>query len=85
MNFQEEPQRQTCKACHCADKFNYRVPDRLWEQIVPRPLQDGVVCLDCFDSFASEKGIQYAEALESVYFAGEKAAMELRVVRSHDP
>ena len=41
--------------------------------------------MECFDKFASEKDIKYADALGTVYFAGEKAAMELKVVHSHDP
>ena len=85
MHRSDEPQRQTCKACDCADKFNYRVPDQLWERIVPRQLQDGAICLECFDGFASEKGIAYAEAIDELYFAGDKAAMKLKVVNSHDP
>ena len=85
MDLQQETQRQTCKACRCADKFNYYVPDSLWEEIVPKQLQEGAVCLECFDKFASERGIKYADALGSVYFAGEKAAMELKVVHAHDP
>ena len=85
MGVKKELHRQTCKACHCADKFNYHVPDRLWEEIVPEKLQGNAVCLDCFDKFASAKGIKYADAIDSVYFAGDKAAMELRVVDAHDP
>ena len=85
MEAEKELQRQTCKACRCADKFNYHVPDSLWAEIVPEQLQQGAVCLECFDKFASEKGKRYADALDTVYFAGDKAAMELKVVDAHDP
>jgi hypothetical protein len=84
MSAENELQRQTCKACHCADKFNYHVPDSLWKAIVPKRLQLGTICLECFDRFASEKGITYADALDALYFAGDKAAMELKVVDAHD-
>jgi len=54
--------RQICKACGCPDKFDFNVPDEMWRGIVPREYRHGVVCLDCFDSFASEKGIDYSES-----------------------
>ena len=82
---QSELRRQTCKACHCQDKFNYHVPYLLWEEVVPEGLKESAVCLDCFDAFACEKGVRYADALDTVYFAGEKASIELKVVDSHDP
>ena len=85
MDFEDKLQRQTCKACHCADKFNYHVPDSLWEEVVPEEFQAAAVCLECFDNFASKKGIKYADALDKLYFAGDKAAMELKVVNAHDP
>lgn len=81
----QEPLQQTCRACHCVDKFNFHVPNSLWEQVVPENLRNSVVCLDCFDGFAAEKELQYTHVLDTVYFAGEKAQIELRVVDSHDP
>lgn len=84
MSAENDLQRQTCKACHCADKFNYRVPDSIWKAIVPKPLQLGTICLECFDRFAFERGIRYADALGALYFAGDKAAMEFKVVDAHD-
>lgn len=85
MDLQPELQRQTCKACHCTDKFNYHVPDAVWDEVVPDQLKESAVCLECFDTFASEKGVRYADVLGKLYFAGEKAAIELKVVDTHDP
>jgi len=76
--------QQTCRSCHCIDKYNFHVPDHLWQRVVPTNLRHSVVCLECFDRFASEKNIQYAHFLDVVYFAGEKAQMALKVVDSHD-
>jgi hypothetical protein len=81
----QEQLQQTCKSCHCIDKFNFHVPDYLWERVVPENLQNCVVCLECFDGFAADKELPYTHVLDTVYFAGEKAQMELKVVDSHDP
>ena len=56
------------------------MPDDVWESIVPKPFQTRVVCLDCFDKFASAKGIHYAEHLDKeTYFVGEMAVFTLRI------
>jgi hypothetical protein len=51
-------QRQTCKACGVPDKFNFQVPDEIWNAVVPRKLRNCVVCLGCFD----ERGRQMKAA-----------------------
>ena len=78
-------QRQTCSSCCCEDKFDYHVPPSLWQAVVPKEFYDAVICLECFDKFAAEKGLRYADELSMIYFAGEKAAMKLKVVDAHDP
>jgi len=80
-----QPSQQTCRSCRCVDKFDFHVPDLVWKQVVPKNLQTRVVCLECFDKFAAEKQVPYTHFLHTVYFAGEKAQMELKVVDSHDP
>lgn len=72
--------RQRCKVCGCRDKFNFHVPDDLWERVVPPRYRNRVVCLACFDDFAKRRGVAYATSLETVYFAGDKACLELKVV-----
>jgi len=73
-----KPQSQTCKVCGHADKFNFHVPDEVWQAIVPEEYQDRVVCLACFDEFAYRRGVPYAHALRSLYFAGDQATYEFR-------
>jgi hypothetical protein len=73
-------QLQTCKACGYRDKFDFHVPDEIWEAVVPAYLRGRVVCLACFDDFAEERGIDYAAHVSTLYFAGDGAAFELRVV-----
>jgi len=69
-----EPQRQTCKVCGAADKFDFHVPDDLWAAIVPPPYRNRVVCLYCFDEFAAERGVDYSRAVAELCFAGRKAS-----------
>lgn len=72
--------RQTCKACGRPDKFDFHVPDHVWVAVVPTGLQKKVVCLFCFDAFAMERQIDYAAHLQTIYFAGDRAAFEFRTV-----
>jgi len=65
--------RQTCKACGNRDAFDFHVSDETWTRIVPPHLRTRVVCLCCFDKFAKEHGISYAEEITTLYFSGEKA------------
>lgn len=78
----EKAQRQTCKACGCPDKFDFHVPDRVWNEVVPREFVNKVVCLGCFDKFAYEKQVDYAESLDMLYFAGDRAIFRFETVAS---
>jgi hypothetical protein len=77
-------QHQTCKACGNRDKFDFTVPDEVWASVVPDHLRTRVVCLPCFDDFAQSRGIDYAAHVSSLYFAGDGAAFEFRVVSASD-
>ena len=76
--------RQTCKVCKCRDKFDFNVPDELWTRVVPMEYQQKVVCLDCFDRFASEKQIDYCDSIDVLYFAGDKATFKFQTVSAQD-
>lgn len=77
-------QQQRCKECGLADRFNFNLPDEIWDAVVPIRLRNRVVCLSCFDGFAREKGIAYAEHLHILYFAGEAAVFILQVLQARD-
>ena len=62
---------QRCKVCGKRDKFDFTVIDEIWNSIVPKPFRNNVVCLACFDAFASQKGIKYADTIfPELYFSG---------------
>ena len=76
--------RQTCKVCRYKDKFNFHVPDSVWNQIVPENFRNSVVCLGCFDDFAVNKNIPYAANLDHLYFAGDAANLVWRLEVAQD-
>lgn len=71
--------RQRCKVCGNADKFNYHVPDELWQIIVPAKYQNRVICLACFDEFAEKKKVDYTTSIGVIYFAGNDNSIKLRI------
>lgn len=79
-----DPQQQTCKVCHRPDKFDFHVPDEIWEAIVPPPYTNRIVCLYCFDDFASLRGVVYAEYVRTLYFAGEQSTFEFTATSAID-
>ena len=76
--------QQKCKMCGQSDKFDYHVPDNIWNDIVPRELRKKVVCLSCFDELAKEKGVIYAGFLHELHFAGSQASLVFRLVAYGD-
>ena len=74
--------RQTCKVCGKADKFDFHVPNKIWNKVVPRRFRTRVVCLSCFDEFARQRNVDYAAAVDKLYFADDKATFTFQVVRA---
>lgn len=74
-------QKQKCKVCGQADGFNFYVPDEVWTAVVPPRWRERVVCLRCFDRFASRVGVDYVRHLSEVCFAGEGSSVGFEVVK----
>lgn len=72
---------QTCKVCGHRDKFDFHVPDDVWEAVVPPDYQGRVVCLSCFDEFAYQHRVNYAASLHTLYFVGSRATFVFRATR----
>lgn len=51
-------------------KFDYIVDDELWNRIVPKPLKNKVICLDCLDLLAKSQGIAIGEYIKSLQYTG---------------
>lgn len=65
--------------CGRPDKFDFQVPDDIWRLIVPSKYQTKVVCLACFDDFATARDIDYSMSLRTLYFAGGKTSFKFEV------
>lgn len=65
---------QRCKVCGRVDHINFHVPDAVWDKVVPLEFRGLVVCLPCFDYFASARNVQYAKHLDrEICFVGSMA------------
>ena len=70
--------RQRCRVCGRPDKFDFQVTNDIWQRTVPKEFEGGAVCLFCFDALAEARGVDYADAIGDVWFAGDKAVFEFR-------
>lgn len=70
--------RQRCKVCGCRDKFDFHVPDHIWNEVIPGKYRNRVVCLACFDDFASKKKADYSASIKRLYFAGNNISLRLK-------
>lgn len=80
-----DSQRQTCKVCGRQDKFDFYVSDSIWASVIPEEYRNRVVCLSCFDDFATQKKISYAGQLSPhLYFAGDAGNIIWTIESSQD-
>ena len=74
---------QICKVCNHRDKFNFTVPDYIWNMVVPKEYQNRVVCLSCFDDFAYKKNINIKNSLiGKLYFVGDMTTYTFNILSS---
>lgn len=65
---------QRCKVCGRVDHIDFHVSDEVWNKIVPIEFRGRVLCIACFDYFASARNVQYAEHLDrEICFVGAMA------------
>jgi hypothetical protein len=75
--------RKLCGACGRPDKFEYHVPDDIWQRVVPNALRKRNVCLVCFDDFAAIGRVNFARHLTiSLRFLGDAATFEFQLRRA---
>ena len=75
---------ERCKICGRPNDFSFDVPDEVWARVVPAPYRNRVVCLSCFDYFASAKNIEYAKTIRQIHFNGRKAHLVIAVKKATD-
>lgn len=67
--------QQTCKFCNQPDKFDFTLPNDVWQKALPKELHNRVVCLYCFDDFAKDANVFYGSKIQNLYFAGKQASL----------
>lgn len=70
-----------CGICGKIPKWDYRVEDSFWRKVAPDEHRLGVICLECLDKLASEKGLDIAKHLIDVQFTGLGKTIELKPVK----
>ncbi len=56
--------RELCKLCYHTNAVGFRVPDHIWQAIVPESVRNSVVCLSCFTRLGDEKAIPWDGCIE---------------------
>ena len=75
---------QRCKVCLRPSELDFRVSDETWARVVPEPYRNLVVCLGCFDAFASQRGVAYAHDVGGdLNFCGQAGILCFKVIHRH--
>jgi len=56
--------REICKICYRPVTVGFKVPDYIWEKVVPEPLRNKCLCLQCFTTLADEHFIRWDKDIE---------------------
>lgn len=51
--------RETCKRCWRENPVGFSVPDDVWRVVVPTRHTNHVLCLNCFDRYATRRGVDW--------------------------
>lgn len=61
--------REICKRCWRFNPMGFHIDDGVWNHVVPPEFRNRVLCLMCFDYFATEHGIDWTKHIsKDVYF-----------------
>ena len=52
--------REVCKRCFRENAVGFLVPDEVWQAVVPKRYRNKVLCISCFDEFATRRGIDWS-------------------------
>ena len=51
--------RERCKVCNSVNTVGFSVPDKIWLQVVPKHLQNSVLCIACFTAMGDLVRVQW--------------------------
>lgn len=66
-----------CAICNQRQWIDYTVDDEFWTNVIPRCIENKVVCLDCLDMLATLIGLDVTNSLLSVQFTGREKTIVL--------
>lgn len=70
--------REICKCYGRENPLGFYVPDHIWEAAVPFRYRNRVLCILCFDTLATERGVDWAaESVEFYPVSGVRARLPL--------
>ena len=74
--FRPRLRRETCKRCWRENAVGFSVPNDVWRAVVPARHIENVLCLTCFDRYATARGVDWTArgcdlyAVSGVRFTG---------------
>jgi len=72
-----------CGLCQKIPTFDYTVTDIAWAAVIPKDLQLGVVCLNCFERMVRARDMYISDVLLHVQFAGDGETILLRPTKAY--
>ena len=57
--FRPRLRRETCKRCWRENAVGFSVPNDVWRAVVPARHIENVLCLTCFDRYATARGVDW--------------------------
>ena len=82
--------RELCKRCWRFNPVGFSVPDEVWNRVVPEEFRNRVLCIMCFDYFATEHGVDWAQCVELypvsgvMHLRGQLVSTEAEGSRRHE-
>jgi len=64
--------RELCKRCWRFNPVGFWVPDEVWQASVPEEFRNKVLCIMCFDEFATENGVDWSDHVRFFPVSGVK-------------
>ena len=60
----ETPTRMMCAICNKVHKFDFEVPNEMWEECIIERFRKSPVCLECFTTRADERLLKWDDVIK---------------------
>lgn len=72
------PTRMTCSICGNVHKFDFEVPNEMWQEVIIERFQKSPVCLECFTTRADERLLKWDEFLKITFACSLATQIEIQ-------